>query len=111
MAWDTSTRRSRLPSDWPKRRARILKRDPLCRIAGPACTARSTEVDHVIANDDHRDSNLQGLCATVSAEPSYVSPSPQIVRKRSNGDRGQPMMTVNKTAGQKADPSTSNSNR
>lgn len=61
--WANSTRRARLPKDWTKRRARILKRDPLCRIAGPTCTSRSTEVDHVIPSDDHSDSNLQGLCA------------------------------------------------
>lgn len=62
--WGNSTRRSRLPSDWPRIRARILRRDPTCRIAGPHCTGPSTEVDHVRRGDDHHDANLQGACST-----------------------------------------------
>ena len=58
-AWAGSTRAARLPRDWKRRRARILRRDPLCRICG---IRASVEVDHIIAGDDHRDQALQGLC-------------------------------------------------
>lgn len=48
--------------DWQKRRARILKRDPVCR----SCFVNaSTEVDHILpkrAGGTDSDENLQGLC-------------------------------------------------
>ena len=84
--WDTSTRRSRLPADWARRRTLVLRRDPHCRIAGPGCTGRSTEADHVIPGDNHDLSNLQGLCApchkakTLAERPTTPSrrrPAPQ----------------------------------
>lgn len=57
--WETSTRRRRLPKDWTKRRARILRRDPICQ----ACRAApSQQVDHIDGTDNHDDTNLQGLC-------------------------------------------------
>lgn len=63
MSWQGSTRRSRLPADWNQRRATVLQRDPQCRLAYPnVCTVRSTEVDHIKAGDDHRLTNLQGVC-------------------------------------------------
>lgn len=58
-AWEGSTRRSRLPPDWPKRRARILRRDPICKVCG---NALSTQCDHVVPGDNHDDANLQGIC-------------------------------------------------
>ena len=64
-AWATSTRKYRLPRDWHKIRARILKLDGYrcCWVeAGQRCTARATDVDHVVRGDDHRDENLQSLC-------------------------------------------------
>jgi 5-methylcytosine-specific restriction endonuclease McrA len=65
--WSGSTRAARLPPDWPRIRARILRRDPLCGV----CALRlSVEVDHVVPGDDHRDSNLQGIC-----EPCHRSKS------------------------------------
>lgn len=67
MAWDGSTRRSRLPRNWPAIRRRIIRRD------GGVCTARysdgrrcelpGTDVDHIVPGDDHRDANLRLLCA------------------------------------------------
>jgi 5-methylcytosine-specific restriction protein A len=54
-----STRRKRLPRDWPERRAQVLWRDPVCRICHQA---KATEVDHVIHGDDHGLANLQGIC-------------------------------------------------
>ncbi len=57
--WTGSNRRSRLPDDWPQRRAAVIKRDPICM----HCHQQpSTEADHKRAGDDHRLANLQGLC-------------------------------------------------
>lgn len=67
MTWNTSTRRRRLPADWPTIRRRILQRDPTCTDchAGPA-----TEVDHVTRGDDHSDGNLTGLCTPCHGKKS-----------------------------------------
>lgn len=60
-AWEGSTRRARLPHDWSHTIVpRILARDPVCRVCAKQ---RSTQVDHIVAGDDHRDENLQGICA------------------------------------------------
>lgn len=59
MAWSGSTRAGRLPADWRARRARILARDPLCRLCG---TNPSVEVDHIAPGDNHDETNLQGVC-------------------------------------------------
>lgn len=58
--WKNSDRKSRLPSGWPKIRARILARDPICKI----CNVRPSEFcDHIVAKaDDHSETGLQGLC-------------------------------------------------
>jgi 5-methylcytosine-specific restriction enzyme A len=67
MAWETSTRRQQLPSDWRKRRARALRRDtyhcqhPGCPHQDP--TGHTLEVDHINGRHDHRLPNLQTLCA------------------------------------------------
>jgi hypothetical protein len=65
MAWDTSTRRSRLPPNWAALRAEVLDRDGhRCRWVddGHRCPDAATEVDHIIEGDDHRPANLQSLC-------------------------------------------------
>jgi 5-methylcytosine-specific restriction protein A len=59
VAWSDSTRRARLPPDWPSRRARVLVRDPVCRLCGQQ---PSTEVDHIVPGDNHDLTNLQGVC-------------------------------------------------
>lgn len=70
MSWAGSDRRDRLPADWKRRAARIRRRDPYCKCAGcPKCSSfklgchlATTDVDHIVAGDDHSDGNLQGLC-------------------------------------------------
>lgn len=70
-AWAGSTRRSRLPTDWQTIRTRVLQRDRgVCQIRGPRCTHRATEVDHVIAGDDHRDEALQAACTPCHRDKS-----------------------------------------
>jgi len=73
MAWAGSTRRSRLPSDWPTIRGRILRRDGhRCTWIdrGRRCTAEATEVDHRRNGDDHSDTNLRSLCEPHHARKS-----------------------------------------
>lgn len=61
MTWNTNRRR-RLPKDWEKRRRLVLQRDPFCRLRTKCNGAPSTEVDHIVAGDDHRIDRLQGVC-------------------------------------------------
>ena len=61
--WVGSDRRARLPVDWSRLRVRLLRRDRYtCRIAGPRCTGRATEVDHVDRHGNDDDANLQAVC-------------------------------------------------
>jgi 5-methylcytosine-specific restriction endonuclease McrA len=57
--WATSTRKARLPPNWPKLRHYILDRDShichVCRRAG------ADQVDHVIAGDNHHEANLAAI--------------------------------------------------
>lgn len=84
--WQGSDRRSRLPSDWPKRRARVLKRD------GHRCTARdldgnrcpepATDVDHVRRGDVHDDWNLTSLCGWHHDRKSAREGAAEAAKKR-----------------------------
>jgi 5-methylcytosine-specific restriction endonuclease McrA len=63
-SWRTSTRRGRLPADWPQRRRRVFQRDGrVCRLAYAGCIGVATEVDHVSPGDDHSEGNLQAVCS------------------------------------------------
>jgi 5-methylcytosine-specific restriction endonuclease McrA len=54
--WLGSDRKSRLPADWPRRRLRIIRRHGgICHVCEEP---GATEVDHLVAGDDHRDANL-----------------------------------------------------
>lgn len=59
VAYATSTRRSRLPSNWDRLRRSILIRDNhTCYL----CHDRADRVDHIEAGDDHHPSNLAAIC-------------------------------------------------
>lgn len=64
--WEGSDRRSRLPANWTSLRRKILRRDGgRCTHRdqyGERCAEPATEVDHIVAGDDHRESNLRSLC-------------------------------------------------
>lgn len=67
MAWQGSTRRARLPKDWPRIRRRIIRRDKGVCVAtysdGTQCGLPGTEVDHIVPGDDHTATNLRLLCS------------------------------------------------
>lgn len=67
MAWEGSTRRQRLPDDWPKRRNAALKAaNGKCEArmsGGRRCGWKATDVDHIEAGDDHSPANLQAICS------------------------------------------------
>ena len=70
MAWSkapTSDRKARLPKDWQARRAQVLRRAGYrCEAKhsdGSRCEERATDVDHIVAGDDHSLTNLQALCS------------------------------------------------
>ncbi|MBV1856667.1 HNH endonuclease [Catellatospora tritici] len=71
--WEGSTRRVRLPADWPARRARVLTCDGhRCTASddGTRCTRAATDVDHVHRGDNHDDTNLTSLCGWHHARKS-----------------------------------------
>ncbi|PNE41981.1 hypothetical protein AOB60_15535 [Streptomyces noursei] len=73
--WAGSTRRERLPADWPLRRAHVLQRDRwLCQWVrvdtGTLCGLLATDVDHVEPGDNHDAENLQALCRHHHAKKS-----------------------------------------
>lgn len=61
--WAGSDRAKRLPKDWAKIRARVLRRDGhTCRACGGLrCGNQRLEVDHINRGDDHSLTNLQTL--------------------------------------------------
>ena len=82
--WQGSDRKARLPSNWRQIRARVLTRDPICKICG---VRQSTHCDHVQAKtDDHAEDRLQGVCATChglkSSAEGNAAPRPADGRKR-----------------------------
>lgn len=71
--WADSSRRSRLPKDWPKRRSYVRRRAKRTSAfgfeqcehmnqAGGRCRLIGNQCDHIVAGDDHRHENLQWLC-------------------------------------------------
>ncbi|AKY03312.1 HNH endonuclease [Streptomyces phage Aaronocolus] len=72
--WSGSDRRERLPSNWQQIRRRILRRDgnrcTWVEYHGARCEELATEVDHIVAGDNHDDSNLRSLCTWHHARKS-----------------------------------------
>lgn len=64
--WQGSTRKQRLPADWTARRMAVLarcnRRCEQIKSTGWRCTNVATDVDHIVAGDNHELDNLQGLC-------------------------------------------------
>lgn len=69
MTWRTSTRRSRLPANWPAIRQAVLLRDhSTCHVCGQA---DADEVDHIESGDDHTPANL----AAIHSDPCHRNKS------------------------------------
>jgi len=76
-----------LPKDWPRIRARILRRDPTCTLRTHCWGAPSAEVDHIGDPADHSDANLRGVCARCHAhrtgrQGGHASAAKRGTRKR-----------------------------
>lgn len=84
--WHTSTRSSRLPKDWAKRRKAVIERDVVCQI----CFVRiATIADHIEPmTDNHELDALQGACdpchrlKTAKEAAAFRAASSQPTRKR-----------------------------
>lgn len=64
-AWRGSTRKGRLPVDWPRlRQATLAACGFRCQWIedGRRCPFPATDVDHIVTGDWHALENLQGLC-------------------------------------------------
>lgn len=63
--WRDSDRHDRLPPNWDHLTKRVLRRDGhQCTWLenGERCTARATDVDHIVNDDNHELDNLRSLC-------------------------------------------------
>lgn len=91
MAWEGSTRRSRLPKNWAQICKRIKRRDGYrCTNifeVGGRCTQAGTDVDHIIPGDDHSDDNLRLLCTWCHARKSGQEGAAAAARNRVRTDR------------------------
>ena len=112
MPWTTSNRRQRLPTNWNKLRKQVLAKanykcaglDPVTtpppttreaqggahRWHHPACTMRATDVDHIIAGDNHELSNLQALSHACHTAKTTHENAAAKARIRATATREQP---------------------
>ena len=82
MPWATSTRRQRLPIDWPTRRRAVKARaHGHCQapVHVDGCDGIGTQCDHIVNNDDHSLTNLQWLskaCHTAKTQREAAQAKP-----------------------------------
>lgn len=82
-AWAGSTRRTRLPADWPQRRADAARRNPqrICHWCG---RPGGTELDHIVPGDDHSPTNLDWIharpCHAVKSAREGAAARPRLHR-------------------------------
>jgi 5-methylcytosine-specific restriction enzyme A len=66
--WTNSTRRHRLPPNWPQlRQATATRAGGQCQATtetGQRCPHPGTDCDHIQHGDNHHPDNLQWLCTT-----------------------------------------------
>lgn len=86
--WSSSRRKERLPANWPALRLQTLRRDSWsCRLRYRGCTGAATDVDHILAGDDHRLDNLQAACARCHAVKSSREGHEKQARMRARKSR------------------------
>lgn len=89
MAWNTN-RRQRLPADWANIRKIVLERDGYaCQINHVGCQMRATDVDHVVAGDNHSLDNLQAACSACHMKKTHAEA--QEARRRRRALRFRPV--------------------
>jgi 5-methylcytosine-specific restriction protein A len=74
-AWAGSTRRQRLPSDWPARvRATEARVGGQCEATthAPGCDGAGAQCDHIVRGDDHELANLQWLSDSCHAAKTQL---------------------------------------
>lgn len=95
MAWAGSTRRNRLPADWARIRRRIIRRDGgQCTALysdGRRCEQPGTDVDHIVAGDDHSDANLRLLCSWCHGQKSSREGGTASALRRVSAHRPKPV--------------------
>jgi 5-methylcytosine-specific restriction protein A len=83
--WAGSTRGQRLPKDWNTRRLIVLRRDDsVCYV----CGSLASEVDHVVAGDNHDLNNLAAICNKCHRAKSSVEGHEAKQEQRPNTRRG-----------------------
>lgn len=91
--WASSTRRTTLSGDWPRRKNSILKRDGRrCGLRLPMCIDVATEVDHIEGHSDDP-ANLRAVCQPCHAHRSAqqgASASSAVRRARVAARRREP---------------------
>lgn len=61
--WSEGMKGRPMPHGWKSKRAKVLQRDPICRLQYEGiCAGFATEADHIIPNAGDDPSNLQGVC-------------------------------------------------
>ena len=93
IPWASSTRRARLPKNWPALRQATLERYPTCTCTGcrhhdSPCTHASTDADHTTPGDDH--TQLAGLCHNCHATKSSAEGNAALARARASARRTPP---------------------
>jgi len=80
--WKGSTRRARLPIEWDRIRRKVLKSaDGLCQIRAQGCDGLASQVDHVVAGDDHRLGNLQATCGPCHVKKTNFENKQRLTKK------------------------------
>ena len=72
MAWNTSDRLSRLPPWWSDFTPSYLRYHNKCKLKIEGCYVDATEVDHIVAGDNHDIGNLQPVCERCHAKKSAM---------------------------------------
>ena len=84
--WKGSKRKSELPSNWPKIRAKVLRHaNYKCEQRlddGSKCNEHANQCDHIRRGNDHSMRNLQALCEYHHAKKSSAEGAAALAAKR-----------------------------
>lgn len=85
VAWEGSDRCSRLPANWSAIRDAVFA-EPEGRVCAlrfeDLCVGTATEVDHIVAGDNHAESNLQPVCQPCHRRKSALEGAAAAARRR-----------------------------